>query len=338
MVRARTIGAVVLWLSLLGPSAARGQPADPKRDAAGQALYQQATAEMREGQYASACRKLEEVTRLVPEGIGAKLTLAQCYEALGQLASAWSQYALVAEVAGKAGQKERAQRAAAKVSDLQPKLATLAVEVSAEARSIPGLAIERDGVALGEGQWGTPIPVDVGPHEVVATAPERKAWKQQAEVATNGAQVVVRVGALEAEAEAKVEAKVEAKPLPDAVGEPERPWQRPVGIGAMALGGVGVAVGAVLGGLAIAKDGEIDDGHCIVQGRCDSEGMRLSEEAMGLASASTVVVVAGGALLVGGIVVFATAPRGPAGEPKGGGRLSARVEMGLGGVYLKGAW
>jgi tetratricopeptide (TPR) repeat protein len=318
------IGVVLAGLSLIGPSTARGQPADPQRAAAAQVLYQQATAEMMEARYASACRKLEEVTRLVPEGLGAKLTLAQCYEALGQLASAWSHYALVAELAAKAGQKERARRAVAKATELRPKLATFAVEVPPEVRSIPGLSIERDGLVLGDGQWGVPIPVDAGPHEVTATAPGRKPWKQRAEVAANGAQVVVRVGALE-----------DAVPA----AEPERPWQRPVGIGAMALGGAGIVVGAVLGSLAIAKDAESEEGHCYAQG-CDSEGARLSKEAVGLATASTAAVVAGSTLVAGGIIVFATSPRGPPGKSKSAsaGWPSARFEVGLAGVSVTGAW
>lgn len=306
------------------PSAARGQPADPQRDAAAQALYQQAIDEMSANQYASACRKLEEVTRLVPEGVGAKLTLAQCYEDQGRLASAWAQYALVAEVAAKAGQGDRARRATAKVNELGPKLATLAVEVPDEVRALPGLTVERDGLSLGEGQWGTPIPVDAGPHEVIATAPGRKAWKQRAEVAANGAQVVVRVGPL----------KVNATP------PSERPWQRPVGIGAMGLGGVGVVVGAVLGGLAISKNGESNDGHCNAENRCDPEGIELRKAALSRATASTTLIAVGGVLLVGGVVLFATAPRAKDETLAGvnGGWWSARMEVGLGSVQVKGEW
>jgi hypothetical protein len=328
---------VVLWLGLAVPSAAGGQPTDPQREAATQALYKQATADMSAGQYASACPKLEEVTRLAPAGIGAKLTLAQCYEGQGRLASAWSQYALVAELAAKAGQSDRAKKAAAKEEELRPKLATLSVEVPDEVRSIPGLVITRDGLPLGSGQWATPMPVDAGPHEVTATAPGRKAWTQRAEVAANGAQVTVRVGALEAEAKAEV--KAEVKPAPAAVA-PERPWQRPVGIGAMALGGVGVAVGAVLGGLAISKNGESNDGLCDAQNQCTQDGYDLRKEALGLATASTAVIVVGGALVAGGIVVFALAPRAEGGSPAtaNDGRLRARVEVGLGGVQVKGGF
>lgn len=84
---------------------------DPQAAAAAQALYAKATADMDAKDFASACRKLEEVTRLAPEGLGAKLTLGDCYAALGKLASAWGQYVIVKTAGAQAGQAERAERA-----------------------------------------------------------------------------------------------------------------------------------------------------------------------------------------------------------------------------------
>src|SRR5262245_12663625 len=104
--RARTLAALVLCVGLSAPFAARGQEEDPQKTLAAQALFTQAAAEMDAKQYESACRKLEEVTRLLPSALGAKLTLAECYEARGKLASAWSQYALVEAMAAKAGEAE----------------------------------------------------------------------------------------------------------------------------------------------------------------------------------------------------------------------------------------
>ena len=152
--RAKTLRALSLSLCLLAlPAAAQAQTVDPQTALAAQALYEQATAEMDAKSYPSACRKLEEVTRLVPEGLGAKLTLGECYEALGKLASAWSQYTFVEAMAPKVGQAERAQRAAERAAALKPRLATMTIDVPGEARAITGLVITRDGVSVGEGQW-----------------------------------------------------------------------------------------------------------------------------------------------------------------------------------------
>jgi hypothetical protein len=334
--RARIAGSFAIFLSVVAPATARGQ-ADPQRALAAQALYEQATAEMDAGSYPSACRKLEEVTKIVPEGLGAKLTLAQCYEALGKRASAWSQYALVEALAAKAGQEERSKTAGEKAAALKPQLATLSIEVPDEARAIPGLAVTRDGVLLGDAQWGLPLPVDAGAHEVTATAPGRKAWKVSAEVLTDGVKLVVRVKPLEVDPNAGLKA-------PAADPGAQRSWQRPLGIGVMALGGAGVAVGAVLGGLALSKNGESnEDNHCDALDRCDATGLELREQAVGLGNGSTAAIVAGAVVLAGGVVLLVTAPPGAANEERSGlkagsSRWSARVELLPGGMRVKGSW
>src|SRR5262245_14421848 len=111
-----------------------------------QALYEQAVAAMDKKDYASACPSLEEVVRLIPEGVGAKLTLAECYEGAGRLASAWTGYALAEAAAAKENQREREQKAHARAEALKPKLARLTIVVPEAVRALPGLAITRDGV------------------------------------------------------------------------------------------------------------------------------------------------------------------------------------------------
>jgi hypothetical protein len=337
--RARLAGSLAIFLSVVAPATARGQ-ADLQRTLAAQALYEQATAEMDAGRYASACHKLEEVTKLVPEGLGAKLTLGQCYEALGKRASAWTQFALVEVMAAKAGQEERSKVAGEKAAALKPQLAMLSIEVPVEARSIPGFVVTRDGVPLGDAQWGLPLPVDAGSHEVTATAPGYKPWKQAVDVPRDGEKLSVRVKALEVDPNAGLKA------APGPAGDPalQRPWQRPLGIGAMALGGAGVAAGAVLGGLALTKMGASNkDNHCDALDRCDDTGLDLREQAVGLGNGSTAAIVAGAVVLAGGVVLFATAPAVTAKEERSGagvgtGRWSARVELLPGGMRVKGAW
>src|SRR5262245_9836481 len=191
------LAALALCASLFAPIPARAQAADPQKALAAQALYDQASAEMDAKNYVSACRKLEEVTRLVPEGVGARLTLGECYEALGKLASAWSQYAVVEPMAIRFGQPERAQRASERAAMLRPKLAMLTIEVPAAVRATPGLAITRDGVPVGEAQWDTPLPVDAGGHEIVAAAPGYRDHKKHVEVVADGAKVSTKILPLE---------------------------------------------------------------------------------------------------------------------------------------------
>jgi hypothetical protein len=196
----RAIGVLALSLSLLAPAAGLAQPNEQEQWPVAQALYDQATAEMDAKNYASACPKLEEVERLLPEKLGAKLTTAQCYEGQGRLASAWAKYTRVEALAGKAGQAQRAKEAAAKAAELRPRLATLTIGVPPEVRALPGLAITRDGVALGEAQWGLPVPVDKGQHRVVATATDKQPWEKGVEIQADGVTATVTVEPLPAAA------------------------------------------------------------------------------------------------------------------------------------------
>src|SRR5262249_46350304 len=81
-------------------------------------------------------------------------------------------------------------------------------------------------------------------------------------------------------------------------------------IAAFATGGVGLAmllVGAVTGGLTLAKKGVIE-ANC--QGtRCNHEGKAAADSAQTLGLVSTIGFVVGGAGLVTGTVLFFTAPK-----------------------------
>src|SRR5262245_25783154 len=83
-------------LSLIGWAArshAQGSGGGAAKLTEAEALYDAATKAMDGNDYAAACPKLEEVVRLVPHGVGARLTLARCYEGAGRLASAHASYA-----------------------------------------------------------------------------------------------------------------------------------------------------------------------------------------------------------------------------------------------------
>ena len=140
--------------------------------AAAQALFEQAPTLMAQGRPAEACPKLEESQRLDP-GSGTLLNLARCYEQAGRLASAWNQYLEAAAAARSAGNKERESEARKRAEALRPRLPSLLIAVSAEARAIPGLEVLRDGQLVGAPQLGVPIPSDAGEHTLEARAPGR---------------------------------------------------------------------------------------------------------------------------------------------------------------------
>ena len=132
-------------------------------------LWEQALQAMHNQDFASACPKIDEVARLRPDDLGAKLKLAECYEGAGRLASAWTVYALVEPLAEKANQPELQKTAHDRAEALKPKLATLTIVVPATVRARPGLEIRCDDRVVEPAQWGVPLPVDRGRHVIVAT-------------------------------------------------------------------------------------------------------------------------------------------------------------------------
>ncbi|WP_437316995.1 hypothetical protein [Sorangium sp. So ce385] len=339
---------------LLVPASARAQPADPRTMAAAQSLFEQAVVEMDRKDYASACPKLEQTTQMLPEALGAKETLARCYEAQGRLASAWAQYGLVEALASRAGQTQRAAAAGKRAAALKPRLATLTVELPDAVRRLPGISIASDGLALGAAVWGTALAVDRGEHVIEAKAPGHRPWSSKVVVGEDGAHARVEVPMLEAEeaapapvssapapvssAPAPVSSAPAPAPVRSAPPPAARPWQRPVGFAAVITGAVGLGATGVLAALAVEKkNASNEEGHCDARNTCDEIGLDLRAQAMALGNGATAALVVGSVLAAGGVVLLVTAPsRKDRSETTGG----IRWEVGLSParVGVRGAW
>lgn len=309
-------------------NSALAQPADA---AAAQALFDQGVEEMSAGNFASACPKLEEATRLAPEGGGAKEQLAECYERSGRLASAWSQWNLVAATSARQGNQERLKKAEERAATLKPRLATLTIQVPPAVAGIAGLVIERDGRALSRAEWGAPIPVDRGSHAVVAKAPGRKTSQQDVAVAADGSQLAITIPDLPEGGGTTV---TTARPTTGPASGSGGSWQLPVGITGIAVGGVGIILGGVFGGLALSKNGESNDGPCDEETNvCTDEGLDLRDEALTFSYVSTAGIIVGGVLAAAGIVILVTAPSDAPSGPRTG---DLKVKVGPGGFALLG--
>jgi serine/threonine-protein kinase len=319
------------------PGTARAQGAG--EEAAAEALFKQGRDLMNAGKFAEACPKLAESERLDP-ATGTLLNLATCYERNGQLASAWVTYKEAASASQKANEEERVQLARRKAAELEPKLPMLTVVVPA-ASDRPDLEIKRDGNVIGRPAWGTPIPVDPGPHAVDATASGRKPWHGQVTVDGPAAQASLEVPVLEAGP--APEAPPVAAPAPALAAAPVPPpppsngtGQRVIGAIIGGVGVVGVALGAVFG--AMAKSDNDDAGkQCLTDTACTPQALTLTTSAKHEATGSTVGFIAGGALLATGVVVFLTAPHAGA-TPTTGLGVSPLVGEGAAGLALRGGW
>lgn len=185
--------ALALVVALAAFSASSPSLAGESDEAAARALFADGRRLVDAGNYAEACPKFEESLRLYP-GAGTKFNLADCFEHLGRTASAWSLFLDVASASRVAERIEREQVARRRAAALEPKLTRLVVEVVS---AVDGLAVERDGVAVGVASLGIPIPVDPGEHRIAASAPAKKGWSQSIR-APSGSTIVVSIPMLEA--------------------------------------------------------------------------------------------------------------------------------------------
>lgn len=177
-------------VSLAGP-AARAQSGETKQLGAAQTIFDRAVQLMDAHKYDEACPKLEEVVRLVPAGLGARLRLAECYEKAGKLASAWTTYTVAESAAATAGQQERAQFARDHAATLKPRLSKLVIRVAEGLRKLEGFSVKRDGAEVSSAEWGLPVPVDPGKHTVVVSAAQKKPWEASVEVKVEAQEVAV---------------------------------------------------------------------------------------------------------------------------------------------------
>lgn len=284
--------------------------------AAAQALFEEGRKLMTAGKYSDACPKLAESQKLDP-GAGTLINLAACYDKNGQTASAWATYKEAVSESEKSNRPEWAAKARQRASALEPTLAKLVVVVPDSSR-IAGLAVRRDGADVGSSEWGLAIPVDPGQHQIEATAPGRKPWKTTVQVGKTREAIPVTVPALEPNPEATKPTTQEppartvvAPPPPPAEDAAVGSGQRTVGLVIAGVGVVGLGVGAVFGLQAMGSKGDAKDRGCASDlVTCPTqEGLDAVDSARSRATISTIGIIAGGVLVVGGGVLFLTSPK-----------------------------
>ena len=227
---------------------------------------------------------------------------------------------------------------------LAPDLSKLTINVPATTK-IAGLVVKRDGNDLGESAWGVPIPVDPGPHTIAASAPGHEDWSSTVQVSAKRDQAAVTVPALEASPTSTAPPPVAVTP-PPAQPSPPSPSpppedasrgnvQRYIGVGVGAVGVVGLGVGAVFGLFANGKKSDATANCNRDLSQCNDAGVASMKSARTDATISTIGVVAGAALVTGGIVLFLTAPKAGEGKTVG---VGVTPNAGGANLSLRGAW
>jgi hypothetical protein len=277
---------------------------DGMTKATAEALFADGKRLMTAGDYGSACPKFAASQKLDP-AVGTALNLADCYEKLGRTASAWAEFKGAASAAHSVGSKEREQLAVDRAKALESKLSYLTITMTGTLG--PGEQVMRDGSAIEPAVLGTPIPIDPGRHDVEVVAAGKRKWSVAVDVGVSASRVSVSVPDLGDGATAKPSA---APPDPARYGGA----QRGVGIGVGVLGVMGLAAGTVFG-LKASSDWTAAKSHCksYPQG-CDNIAVTLAQDARSAGNTATVSFVVGAVGLVGGAIIFFTAPKNPSSE------------------------
>ena len=333
---------IVLAASTFAASARAGDTATA------QALFDEGKRLMSQHDYAAACSKFEESQRQDP-GLGTLFHLADCEERSGKTASAWAAFKEVAAEARAHAETSRATVASDRAQALEERLARLTIEPGA-VQGTPGLEILRDGKALGPAELSAGLPVDPGSHVIEARAPGKGTWSTTVEV-RDEARLVVTIPLL-------ADAPAPLAPVPVAIAPPTSPQptqpaplalpytsmttttsadmpsspagggQRATGLIVGAAGLAGLGVGAYFGVVSLDRHRDAEP-HC-AGNVCDATGVSLRDDARQAGNASTVAFAAGGALLLGGVITYALAPRATVYRPT--------VAVGPGNLMISGRW
>lgn len=325
-----------------------------KRDAvAAESLFEEARKLMNAGKFPEACPKLEESQRLDP-AVGTLMYLGLCYEQSGRTASAWSTYRAAESEAAQAAQGERARIAHDRAEALSRKLTKLVIRVSANPE--PGLQIFRDGVQLGQASLGLAVPIDPGKHTITARALGKLEWSVTVDVSAGTPETAVDVPALKdlpsvppaagatradsnsAHAGAMVANGNDAPSTLDRDHPPSSAGatQRAAGIVVGAAGVVGIGLGAVFAARSSSKSDQAEKYRVSGTNIYDGPGYDYNQQALSSRTAAIVSFSVGGAAIVGGTLLYLTAPRARSNPARFG--LQPEVGPSMASLSFHGAW
>jgi tetratricopeptide (TPR) repeat protein len=271
-----------LAILLFAMSCAKTASAQPDNAAVAESLFDEGRRLMDEGKMEQACAKLDESQRLDP-ALGTLLNLALCHQKLGKTATAWAEYREAISLAVRTNDP-RLDYAKARAAELQQALPHLTVVVAVR----DGLRVSLDGVELTPAAWATPIPIDPGRHELVASAPGYERFEKSFRIAGEKSTRIeipelVPIAPSSAAA-AAAEPRVVPLPRPpeDSHASTRTAGHIVGGIGVLALG-----AGTYFGVRALSKKSD-SDAECPTDQTCTERGKTLNDDAKTAARLSDV--------------------------------------------------
>ena len=321
----RAIVLPLLALVLVVPRLAIAEPTATAR-AAATVLFQEGRDAAQKGDWPKACSKFEASFELDQAAVGTLINLADCREHMGQLADAWNRFN---RASGRLDPADpRAPMVQARLAALAARLPKLIVELAPDAPA--GTVVRLDKAELPAGALGAPLPLDLGAHVVVVTAPDREDRSYPVEIHEGDQQRL---------AVAPGPPKAAPQAAPPAAGEPSTTPAKPSsGLGPVRIAGIvvgsagvvglvtAIATGLVLPGKSSAL---IMGGHCNLTTKvCDDQGLAMAQEGQRLAVANTVAWVAGGIATAAGVAMVIVGDRKKPAASVALGVLPAGVTLG----------
>lgn len=336
---------------VIASSTASAQPQPSASDLAiAEALFQEGKRLMNEERHAEACPKLADSLRIAPGG-GAELALAQCYEAAGKLASAWTMYNQSITTSRRNGRADREKMARERVEAIEPRLSRLILRLAPGNESLAGLEIRTNGSVIPLSALGVPLPVDPGAQQVVVSASGRKPWSITVQVRPDADRHSLEIPLLEplvplapasaASATPSSAPSVSAAPAASSPPAPvsaapvrAAPPSRLPAYGALGLGAVGLTIGTVV--LLRARSLHEDSRAVCSSSPCSNrQAVTDSKDARSLANWSTVGFGVGLLGLAAGSYLLLSEPSR---EAAAAGRVAPWVGVGAAGLDVRGAW
>jgi hypothetical protein len=313
-------------LSFLGPLAVASS-AVAQDIAAADALFNRGVTEMKAENYKKGCPLIAESLRVDPQP-GTLFTLSQCEVKWGRIATAVVRLDEYLQLYDRLTPDQKAQQVS-RLKVAKEQREKLALEVPELTLSLPpgapaGTVVRRDDAVVASAALGLGLPVDPGEHVVSTLAPGGALWEQRFTIAGGEKKPLVL--------EVKTAPPVEARPAvvtPVATPEPPKQALPPVEAGAgpskrrvaaYVIGGVGIAglaVGGVMGGLALGKK-SIIDASCGVGKNpkdptdelfCKPDGLTAVDAVKPLGLGSTIGFAVGLAGVGTAIVMILTEPK-----------------------------
>jgi len=302
MIRAdRTYLAAVWALGVAAPLISA--PAALAQSAEAEVLFRDGRDLIKRGQLAAGCDKLDASARL-ESSVGTLLNLGDCRDRLGKPASAWAAFRKAEAMAKRTGGDDKRQAEAGKrAAALEPRLATLVIEVAGKPL---GLVVRRDGEIVDPATWNTALPIDPGRYAVAAEAPGYLAWRTVVPITLDTRRQVVVVPDLEP-------APIAAWPPPGpseaaAVARPvvvRGTWSaaRELSLG-LAIAGAGAAGTGIYFGIHAKDLQDRADQRCPRSVCGDPQGLHLNDQARTAAQRANLLYIAGGASVAAAVVMW----------------------------------